>query len=266
MELLHTGSAVVNLRAYRLLAADRLVDGMSREQVCAHFSRRILLLARRVADRAGEESPFSVEDLVSYGVMGLLEAFDRFEPDQGVEFQSFASYRILGQMLDAQRSASGTTRRERQVSRDLVKAHAEVREALGHDPSHEEIARHLGVDLDTYWQMRGVTIPVCLEPMPDEADARLGVSQADGPRRLQAEDARRALRTALLALPVRDRQMVLLYYARDCSLAEIGAILDVTPSRVCQVLASARERLRKAIGRDFEQGLDLDVLSLEAVA
>lgn len=83
------------------------------------------------------------------------------------------------------------------------------------------------------------------------------------------EDARAALRAAITSLPTRERQVVLLYYARDCSLAEIGAVLDVTPSRVCQVLSSARVKLRKAIGIDVDidadYGNDMEVLLLDPV-
>ena len=257
----------VNLRAYTLLASERIVEGMSREDVCTHFSRRILTLARRAADQAGEDSPFDVEDLVGYGVLGLLEAFDRFEPSQGVDFSTYASYRILGQMLDVQRSASGTTRRERQISRDLAKAITDTHKALGRDATHEELAAHLGVDFDTYWRMRGLSLPPSLEPMPaDASDSSLGVAEADAPRRLIANDARKALRSAIGSLPLKDKQVVLLYYARDCSLAEVGAIIDVSPSRVCQILSAARAKMRKAIGADFDLEGDLDLSALEAVA
>lgn len=257
----------MNLRAYHHPDAERLVEGMTRDEVCNTFRRRILVLARRVADQAGDSSPFTVEDLVGYGVMGLLEAFERFEPAQGVDFSSYASYRILGQMLDVQRSASGSTRRERQMSRDLSKALTELRAELGRDPTHEELAGRLKIDMDEYWRMRGLSAPVALVPMPaDEADPSMGVAEPDGPRRLLAEDARRALKDAIAALPEKERQVVLLYYARDCSLAEIGEILEVTPSRICQILSAARVRLRKAIGSALDVGTDFDLFSFEAVA
>ncbi len=257
----------MNLRAYSLLASERIVEGMNREEVCTHFSRRILSLARRAADQAGEDSPFDVEDLVGYGVLGLLEAFDRFEPSQGVDFSTYASYRILGQMLDVQRSASGTTRRERQMTRELAKAMTDTAAELGREATHEELAAHLGVDFDTYWRMRGLSVPPALEPMPaDEGDARLGVAEAEAPRRLIANDARQALRNAIGALPLKEKQVVLLYYARDCSLAEIGAIIDVSPSRVCQILSAARIKMRKAIGADLDLDGDLDLSALDAVA
>ena len=110
--------------------------------------------------------------------------------------------------------------------------------------------------MEAYWHARSLVDPVLLVPIEDDGvdDQDAYAISAEAPAKLVAHDAREALREALLRLPERDRQVVLLYYARDCSLAEIGAILDVSPSRVCQILTAARERLRKAIGREFGMG------------
>lgn len=250
----------VTPRGYNRCDGDRIVDGMTRGQACERFSRRILLLARRVADRAGQGCDLTIEDLVGYGVLGLLEAFDRFEPEQSVDFSSFASYRILGQMLDAERRASGVTRRQAQISEELAKAAAESRRAVSRAPGHTEIASQLGVSMETYWQMRSASLPPTRDPASaHRPDPRFGITEPAGPRRLMAEDARKALRVAIGALPAKERRVVLLYYAKDCSLAEIGAILEVTPSRVCQVLSSARVKLRKAVGIDVDVDCSSDL-------
>jgi len=203
---------------------------------------------------------------VGYGVIGLLEAFDRFEESHGVDFVSFASYRILGQMLDALRAAGGGTRRQRQLQKDLAKAANEAREALGHEPEHADIAAMLGVDMDTYWQYREFVqdVEMVALPGPGQAppDVPALVQEAPAPRKLLARDARATLRDAIARLPERERNVILLYYARDLSLAEVGAVLEVTPSRVCQILNDARNRLRKALGRD----LDVDLFSVEGAA
>lgn len=234
---------------------------MTRGAVYGRFERRILQLARRVADQAGDRSDITVEDLVGYGALGLLEAFDRFEPSLNIDFSSYASYRILGQMLDAVRRVSGVTRRQRQASRELAAAAARSREILGREPGHAEMAAHLGVDLDTYWRLRALSQPATRDPaVPIETG--LASSGADALGRLLEEDARVALREAIMALPPRERQVVLLYYSRDCSLAEIGAVLDVTPSRVSQIMSSARVKLRRAIGIDVDvdYSVDMEVL------
>lgn len=251
----------MNIRACEQIPVERRVEGLTRDEACALFARRIRGLARRVARQAGADCPFHEEDLVGYGVLGLLGAFERFEPTHRVDFASFASYRILGQMLDAVRGAAGSTRRERQIARDLTRVTGSLEETLGRAPSHDELAAGLGVDVDTCWRMRTLAVPLSFEPMTLSTDA-LGKVEAEGPRTLLAQDTRRALREAIVALPERERRTVLLYYTRGWSLAEIGANLDVTPSRVCQILSGARVRLRKAIGRDF----DLDAFSFEGAA
>lgn len=257
----------MNLRAYQSAAAPkpaRRVEGLTREEACQRYSRKVLALARRTCEQAGPGAPFSPEDLVGYGVMGLLEAFDRFDETRGTDFASYATLHISGRIFDAVRAASGTTRRDRRAARALAVATIQAREALGREPSHGEVAARLGVDLDTYWQMRGFAAPTVLVPLPTAADPSdtsdtsvdtSNVSLARSPEaepRLMAADARQALRDAIARLPERDRHCVLLYYARDCSLAEIAAILEVTPSRVSQILTAARARLRKALGDAFD--------------
>jgi len=257
----------VYLRAYRSAPEHRLVEGMTREDACERFKRKILTLARRVHEQADPGCSLEPEDLVNYGVIGLLEAFDRYDEGHNVEFVSFASYRILGQMLDAIRSAGGSTRRQRQLQKDLQKAAAKAREELGHDPAHADIAAVLGVDMDTYWHYREIVQDVELVHLPGPGEGALPASpalteEAVAPRRLLARDARATLREAIAKLPERERHVILLYYARDLSLAEIGAVLEVTPSRVCQILSDARNRLRKALGRE----VDVDLFSVEGAA
>ncbi len=242
----------MNLRAYQHASGPRLVEGMTQEEACQRFRRKILHLARRTCEHAGPQTPLAPEDLVGYGVMGLLEAFERFDPARGADFTTFASRHIAGRMLDAVRSACGTTRRDRRVARELATATKQAREALGREPSHLEIADAMGLDMDAYWRARGWVDPVCLVSITEQPEDDAFAHAAEAPGLLMADDARALLREALERLPERDRQVVLLYYARDCSLAEIGEILDVTPSRVSQILGAARERMRKALARELD--------------
>lgn len=257
----------MRFRAYSTPTELRRVEGMTRDEVCERYKRKILALARRVCEQAGSTCPVQPEDLVGYGVIGLLEAFDRFDTAHRVDFSSFASYRILGEMLDAVRAAGGTTRRQRQIVKDIAKARAAAAARLGREPTHTEIAEQMGVDVDAYWAMHNNVVPIELVAMPLPGEGPLPVApsmreEAAAPRVMLAMDARAALREAIAKLPERERQVILLYYARDLSLAEVGAVLDVTPSRVCQILTEGRNRLRKAIGRD----LDLELFSVEGAA
>lgn len=245
---------VVLARAYRPLHDVRRIDGMTREEICRRYQARILKLARRSFDQAGPEgSVLTMEDLVSHGVLGLLEAFERYERSFGVDFASFAEYRIRGAMLDARRSADPSTRRRRELAQQLQDATRRLHQQGVLKPSHEDLAEELGLKVDAYWQLLDQLAPVTLVPL----ELALQIPEEPlAPRQLLSEEARGALRLALDELPERERLAVLLYYGRDCSLAEIAVLFEVTPSRVSQLLSIARGRLRASL----EEFIDLPSL------
>lgn len=230
---------------------------MTREDICRRYEGRLLKLAQRMYDQAGpEETMLGPEDLISHGVVGLLEAFDRYEEGFGVDFGTFAEYRIRGSMLDALRVADASTRRRRELAQQLEVARqrlhtraAEQRSQVA-EPGHEEVAREMGMGMDEYWQTLDHLAPVTLVPIEE---ALRVPEEPSAPRRLLAQEARDVLRRAINTLPDRERKGVLLYYGRDCSLAEIAVLFEVTPARVCQILAAARGKLRAAlqIGADI---------------
>lgn len=256
-------------RAYRA-ASDPSPATMSREEVCQAFQSKILSIARRVHEHvACDEAGVSLEDLAAHGVLGLLEAYDRYDASHGSGFAQFAEFRIRGAMLDALRTMDTFTRRRHQASRRLRDASAAAAAALGRAPEPAEVARCMGVDLDEYWRTRDVASPVVLVPMDQAVDADGGIRQAllpecanMAPVRIAVEEARAALRDAIAALPERERQVVLLYYGRDLDLAEIGATLGVTASRVCQVLSAARGKLRATLAA----AVDPDLIAEEGAA
>jgi len=236
---------VVVARAYRPYQDVRRIDGMTREDICRRYESRLLKLAQRMHEQAGpEETMLGADDLISHGVVGLLEAFDRYEEGFGVDFGTFAEYRIRGSMLDALRSADPSTRRRRELAQQLDAA----RKALhGRDiaqPGHEEVAAEMGMEMEAYWQTLDHLAPVTLVPLEDALHVP---EEPQAPRRLMAQEARGILRRAINTLPDRERKGVLLYYGRDCSLAEIAVLFGVTPARVCQILSSARGKLRAAL-------------------
>jgi RNA polymerase sigma factor FliA len=244
---------VVIPRAYAT-PRERTLDGLTREAACIEFQPKILRVARKLWTHVRDDAGITLDDLVSYGVLGLLEAFDRYEPGHGIVFAAFAEYRIRGAMLDALRTMDTFTRRRRDTSRRLKAAEAKVREAQGRDPVATEVAAAMGASMEEYWTAIDVATPVALLPIDDVVDADGFIRSAiapdeenEAPTRIAEAEARIALRRAILALPERERQVILLYYARDMNLAEIGEVLAVTPSRICQVLAAARGRLRAAL-------------------
>lgn len=234
-------------RAYRNQTEARRIDGLTRDEVCTRFQGRVARIARRLAERAGPEGGVSAEDLVGYGFIGLLEAFDRYDTTFNVDFSTFVEYRVRGAMIDAIRTAQGVTRRRRQVGRQLATAVEKARAAGTRDPGPTEIAAAAGVDLDTYWSLVDL---LALSPADGVMNAPGAVDldgtwvvEPDGPRRIAFADARAALRAGIQRLPERSRQMLVMYYSRDCSLAEIGEVFGVTAARVCQILSVARGQL-----------------------
>jgi RNA polymerase sigma factor FliA len=249
------------------ISGERRIDGLTRDEICAQYHRRIVLVARRVSERLPSDCELTLEDLVGFGAIGLLEAFERFDPARNILFSTFAEYRVRGAMMDALRQNDSFTRYRRSMSRDLHHAVDELTRSLGRRPEHEEIADRLGVEMDAYWHMVQTTQPVShvsIDEGNSEDDESRPLSQvlvgSDGQepyRNILNRQARDRLQEAIKALPERKRQCMVLYYGRGLNLKEIAEVFDVTPSRISQILTSARESLREAL-REHVGGADLD--------
>lgn len=234
---------MVLARAYRPQHDVRRIDGMTREELCRRFQSRILRLARRAYEQS-EVEILPLEDLVSHGVVGLLEAFERYEHDYGADFTAYAEYRIRGALLDALRSADPSTRRRRELSLQLQQATARLQDLGILHPDHEQVAREMGLLMEDYWQLLDHLAPVTLVPLEEALEP---YEDPAAPRQLLAREAREILRSAISQLPERERLAILLYYGRECSLAEVAVLFEVSPSRVCQLLSSARGRLKASL-------------------
>jgi RNA polymerase sigma factor for flagellar operon FliA len=237
----------------------RRVDGLTRGDACEKYQRKIVLIARRLHERLPSDCALTLEDMVSYGAIGLLEAFDRYDDARGIQFNTFAEYRIRGAMLDALRNTDTFTRRRRQLARRIQDATHELTTVFGHPPSPEEVAERLGMDLESYWAAVDRTTPISIVSLEEArsndgdddgrplAEVIFGARGEEVLHTLVQEDARTALKEAIMELPERKRQCVLLYYGRDLSLAEIAEVFGVTPSRISQVLKEARGDLRHTL-------------------
>ncbi|MFH1466324.1 MAG: sigma-70 family RNA polymerase sigma factor [Pseudomonadota bacterium] len=240
--------------------AGRLIDGEDRGAVCHRYQGKVLYLARRLAERLPADAGISVEDLASYGAIGLLEAFDHFDESLNIRFGTFAEYRIRGAMLDALRSMDALSRRQRSMARQIDQAHRDLQAELGSPPTPEQVAERLGLDMDEYWRALDQSAPVAHMSLDDSdgssregdgisesMDMNLATSGDDVLVAMASVDTRRMLWEAVEALPERKRHCVKLYYGRDCSLAEIAEIYGVSVSRISQILTEARLTLRKAL-------------------
>ncbi len=199
-------------------------------------------LVRAVVQRLAPRLPPHVrEDLEGYGMLGLLEALERYDPAQGVRFETFAWYRIRGAILDYLRSLDPAGRSDRARARALTQAHERLAISLGRAPTREELASELQLtpeELEADLERLHGYVVASFEDLVRRA-AEAGPEEA-----VERAELLEALRQSLRLLPERDRLVVGLYYYEGLTLAEIGALLDLTESRACQILSQALLRMR----------------------
>jgi RNA polymerase sigma factor for flagellar operon FliA len=230
-------------------------DAGIRERLILHYSP----LVKYVAGRVGAGLPRSVDqnDLASYGLFGLIDAIDKFEPDRGFKFETYAINRIKGAILDELRALDWVPRSVRSRARRIETAVAELEHKLQRSPTEEEIAADVEMDIeelrDALAEIGRSGIAALDEFVSSDSSTSMGEMIADpsgiSPEgAFQAEETRRGLVDALNRLPDRERLVVTLYYYEGMTLAEIGEVLGVTESRVCQIHAKTMMSLRNRLG------------------
>jgi RNA polymerase sigma factor for flagellar operon FliA len=220
--------------------------------IALHFG-----LVDKVVRRLGRKLPRHVDldDLRSAGMIGLLEAAERFDAKRNEKFESFAEFRIRGAMLDDLRSRDSLSRDMRRVCTQLRDATASLSNQLGRTPTETELAAKLSISLVEVrerqaklsgWSVVGLDDvgPSFMEHTADTAAA--DPCQVTSERELFAQ-----MITQIETLPEKMQQVLALYYCEDLNLREIGQVLGVTESRVCQLHGEATKRLRALLGDGF---------------
>jgi RNA polymerase sigma factor for flagellar operon FliA len=219
-------------------------------------------LVKYVAGRLGSGLPAHVEegDLVSYGLLGLIGAIERFDPERDIKFETYAIARIKGSIIDELRSMDWVPRSVRARARDIERSISQLEAKLGRAPNDEEISSHLGITeeefqdslleisrssiaaLDELWSGAGGGDPVALIDTIEDPEA-------PEPQAAMAQtELREALGEAIARLPEREKLVVTLYYYEELTLREIGEVLGVTESRVSQLHTKAILRLKARLG------------------
>ena len=212
-------------------------------------------LVRRLAHQMIAKLPANIEldDLIQVGLIGLTDALSRFDIGQGVQFETFATQRIRGAMLDELRGGDWMSRGTRRQQRTIESAVHKLEQKLGRAPVESEIAAEMGVPLDEYQELLGKvrgTQLVYLEDMSgdegdeDFLDRHVGDDSSNPVALLQDHRMRVALVAAIKNLPERDQFVMSMYYEHDMNLKEIAVVLKVTESRVCQLHSQSIARLR----------------------
>ncbi len=212
-------------------------------------------LVRRLAHQMIAKLPANVEidDLIQVGMIGLADALARFDASQGVQFETFATQRIRGAMLDELRGTDWMSRGNRRQQRSIEAAVHKLEQKLGRAPVESEIAREMGVSLAEYQEslgrVRGTQL-VYLEDMngddgdEDYLDRHVADDAGNPLSMLQDRRMREALVAGIKNLPEREQFVMSMYYEQDMNLKEIAAVLGVTESRVCQLHSQSIARLR----------------------
>ncbi|MCX7598986.1 MAG: FliA/WhiG family RNA polymerase sigma factor [Armatimonadetes bacterium] len=234
-----------------------------REELVRRYAPLVKLVVSRIAGHLPEWVEY--DDLLSAGVLGLLKAIDRFDPARGVKFETYATPLIRGEVLETLREKDWVPRGVRRRAREVARAVADLEGQLGRPPTAEEIAERLGVSCEEYETILTDTARACLlsleEVFAEGEDAppvngRQVVNheapEADPLASIEREELKRIIAGAVDRLPEREKQVLALYYQEGMTLKEIGAVLGVTESRVCQIHSQAMARVRAAVLREID--------------
>ncbi len=232
------------------------IDGksMSREEIILKFTPLIKYIAHRLAMRLPPH--ITADDLTGAGVIGLMDAIEKFDPAKKVQFKTYAEIRIKGAMLDELRSLDWVSRSIRQKATQLEKTYQLLEKQNGRAVEDEEVAQALSISLEDYYdllnEIRGVSLldietlrPKLTEQGEEDLADLPGESRDNQPfhffRQLEIKEV---LARAIKELPYNERMVITLYYYEQLTLKEIGEVMGYTESRICQLHAKAILRLK----------------------
>jgi RNA polymerase sigma factor FliA len=236
---------------------DELSDGglaSERDQLLMEHLPTVRYLARRIHERLPQH--VDLDDLISAGVVGLIDAFSKFDHGKKVQFKSYAQFRIRGAILDSLRTLDWSPRELRRKGRAVEEAIRSVTQRVGRAPSEQEIAAEMDLSLTEYQQLlgdlKGLEIgSLHMERSEDSGDEELayipGSPEEDPLFRCLKGEMKQRLADAIDELPEKERMVLTLYYYEELTMKEIGLTLGVVESRISQIHSSAVLRLRVAL-------------------
>ena len=229
------------------------VDGKLRDQLIMDYAPLIRFVAQRIAARL--PSNIDIDDLISAGVIGLMDAIEKYDPSRDNKFKTYAEFRIRGAILDELRSQDWVPRSVRDKAKKIERAYAELEQKFGRAVTDQEVSKALGIGIDEYYEMSSKVKSVTLlsidelsGPNQQERKSLLdcleNINSKNPFAQLKSKGLKNVLVKSIEELPEKQKLVLSLYYYEDLNLKEIGRILEVTESRVSQLHTQAVEKLR----------------------
>lgn len=232
-----------------------------KDKLIMEYSPLIKFIAQKIAVRL--PSNIELDDLISSGVIGLMDAIEKYDPTRDNKFKTYAEFRIRGAILDELRAQDWVPRSVRDKAKLLDRTFSTLEQGLGRPPTEEEVAQELKIDMDEYHSLVNQVRPVSLLSIDDSStfsnvDKKSILNLLESCRisnpfnQLNLKAIKEVVTKAIEELPEKQRLVLSLYYYEDLNLKEIGRVLEVTESRVSQLHAQAVTRLRSKLVTFFE--------------
>jgi len=241
--------------AEKLLAVKEMeINLENREAVIIEYSPMVKYVANRIARRLPPH--IEVEDLISVGVMGLIDAIEKYDPARGAKFKTYAEFRVRGAILDELRSMDWVPRSIRQKASQIDAVIQKLQAKFGRPPEDEEVAKKLGVSLDQFFDTLNETRSMPVLSLDDLnivketggqqslLDCLAGKVDADPQVQFRLNELKEIIAKTIDTLPEKERLVISLYYYKELTMSEIGVVLNVTESRVSQIHSRTMFRLR----------------------
>ncbi len=250
-----------NLKDYR-----SIVDQEIKDEIIVEYAPLIKYLARKIAARL--PANIELDDLVSCGVIGLMDAIEKFDPGRDNKFKTYAEFRIRGAMLDELRAQDWVPRSIREKAKLLERTYAKIESSLGRQPTDEEMCKELDISQKDFHDLVNKAKSVSLLNIDDSSsfnkgDKKIMAGVMDSDKLINPYSAvsyknlRDKIKEGISSLPEKQRLVLSLYYYEDLNLKEIGRILDVTESRVSQLHTQAIIKLKVKLNTVFDSPEDL---------
>lgn len=226
-----------------------------RDRLITEYSYLVKYIAGRLNIYFGSNVEY--DDMVGYGVFGLIDAIDKFDLEKGVKFETYASLRIRGSIIDSIREMDWVPRSLRQKSKELEKVYAELENELGHSASDKEVANRLGITLDEFYKLLNevnlssvISLEEYFEQNHDVGVEPKNASKEESPEaHIETTELKKILSDAIDKLPEKEKTVITLYYFEELTLKEISAIMKVSESRISQLHTKALLRMRGKLER-----------------